>query len=192
MHELAPLNALGGADPREARIGSIVLREVSSLALASVSARQGMATDCKKALASLLGQPAPGPDAAALSDPYAAVWIAADSWMVGAPAVSHDDIAALLAAQFGPAASVSEQSDGWVTIDLEGGGVPDMLERLCPAPVRRMHEGDARRTTVHQMGCFLLCGTPGAFFRLLGPRSSADSLWHALEQAAHAVSRFGD
>lgn len=192
MHDLAPLNALGGADPREAQIGSVILREHVGFALASVTARQVNGAACKDALARLLGAPVPGPDQAVLSEPYAALWIAAESWLVAAPSDGHEDLAARLAEEMGAAASVTEQSDGWVTIDLEGADVPDMLERLCPAPVRRMQGGAARRTTIHQMGCFLICRGTHASFRLIGPRSSADSLWHALEQAARAVHPIGD
>lgn len=188
MHDMAPLNALGGETLTTEIIGHVTLTEVSDLALASVAARQGSEQSCAENLATLLGVPAPGPNAAVLSSPYAAVWMAQDQWMVGAPFESHENIAEDLKSRFGASASITEQSDAWVTIDLTGGSVVDLLERLCAAPARRMKAQSAQRTTIHQMGCFLICGSEdGTFFRVIGPRSSAGSLWHALTQAALSV-----
>jgi sarcosine oxidase subunit gamma len=185
--ELSPTLALGTGVPRSETIGAVTLTEVPDLALASVAARRGQEVACAGALADLLGAPAPGPNAATLSDPYAAVWMAQDQWMVGAADAPGADLAGDLAGRFARLASVTEQTGAWVTIDASGSGTVDLFERLCPAPARRMQAGTAQRTTIHQMGCFLVCGAPGAFFRVLGPQSSAGSLWHALHQAALSV-----
>ncbi|MFK7869372.1 MAG: sarcosine oxidase subunit gamma [Roseobacter sp.] len=188
MHDLAPLNALGGDAVKSEVIGHVTLTEVADLALASVAARLGSEQSCAEGLAALLGTAVPGPNAAVLGTHYAAVWMAQDQWMLGASFESHEDIAAGLKSHFGPTASITEQTDAWVTIDLTGENVVDLLERLCAAPARRMKAQGAQRTVIHQMGCFLVCGSDdGTFFRVIGPRSSAGSLWHALTQAALSV-----
>ncbi|MEM6891133.1 MAG: sarcosine oxidase subunit gamma [Pseudomonadota bacterium] len=187
MSDLKPLNALGGNAPKTEAIGAVTFTEVPELALASVAARRGAKEKCADLLAGLLGNAAPAPGHAVLAEPFSAVWMAENQWMVGAHFDSHEDIAFQLAKTFGPYASITEQSDGWVTIDVSGDGTVDLLERLSAARVRRMKAGMAHRTSIHQMSCFLLCGAPGAFYRVLGPRSSVGSLWHALCQAALSV-----
>ena len=188
MHDLAPLTALGGTEPRVETIGTVTLTEVPGLALASVTARLGREADCAKGLRTLLDADLPGPGRAALASPLSAVWMGADQWMIGAPFDSHEDLAARLKTRLKNLASVTEQSDGWVCFDVTGAAVVAMFERLCAAPVRRMQAGDALRSTIHQMGCFVICGAPGAHIRVLGPRSSAGSLHHALVQAAVSIA----
>jgi sarcosine oxidase subunit gamma len=188
VHDLLPITALGGREPRVETIGSLTIAETTDLALASVSARSGRETACAKALEKMLGAALPGPGKALLTSPMAAVWMGADQWMIGASQDSHEDLAAQVKAKVSSTASVTEQTDAWACFDVTGSDVVAMFERLCPAPVRRMMQADALRTTIHQMGCFVICGAPGGHMRVLGPRSSAGSLHHALMQAARSVA----
>jgi sarcosine oxidase subunit gamma len=178
---------LGGTEPRTDTIGTVTITEVPDLALASVAARLGREAACVKALRRIIGADLPEPGKAVLASPLAAVWMGPDQWMIGALFDTHEDLAARLKASLKDAASVTEQSDGWVCFDVTGADVVPMFERLCAAPVRRLQAGDAQRTTIHQMGCFVICGAAGAHLRVLGPRSSANSLHHALVQAAKSV-----
>lgn len=188
MHDLTPLTALGGTTPQVDTIGTVTITEVPDLALASVTARHGQEKPCTQALGKLLGDRLPGPGRALLATPLAAVWIGPDQWMIGAPFDSHEDLADRLKSTLKATASVTEQSDAWVCFDVTGAAVTPMFERLCPAPVRRMQAGEAQRTTIHHLGCFVICGLPGAHLRVLGARSSAGSLHHALVQAAQSVT----
>jgi sarcosine oxidase subunit gamma len=188
VHDLVPLTALGGSEAQVETNGTVTLTELPDLALASVTARLGHDDACAEGLQALLGAEPPGPGKAVLASPLSAVWMGPDQWMIGAPFDSHEDLAARLKMKLKDAASVTEQSDGWVCFDVTGADVVAMFERLCAAPVRRMQAGDAQRSTIHQMGCFVICGAPGAHIRVLGPRSSAGSLHHALMQAAVSVA----
>ncbi len=126
----------------------------------------------------LLGAEAPGPGKAHLRDPEAAFWMGPDQWMVMAPFASHEDLAARLKARVAGTASVTEQTDGWVCFDLTGPRVEDVMELLCVLDMRAMQAGDAARTVIHHLGCFVIRQRDEV--RLLGPRASAGSLHHAI------------
>lgn len=187
MHDLAPLTALGGTAPRRDRIGGLCIEERSDVALASVAARAGQQAACAKALAQGLKTAVPEVGRATFGPVLSAFWIGPEQWMVTAPFDSHEMLASQLAQELKNKASVTEQTDGWAIFDVSGTQGVDMFERLCPAPVRRMAAGDVRRSTIHHLGCFVLCLEAGQRLRVLGPRSSAGSLHHALCTAARAL-----
>ena len=183
MHNLTPITALGGTTLRVDTVAGLSLTEKPDLALASVAARVGHETVCAKHLADLLGATAPGPGKACLRDPEAAFWVGPDQWMVGAPFATHEDLAAQLVARFGETASITEQTDAWVAFDLRGDGMEAVMELLCPLNIRAMQTGDATRTSIHHLGCFVIRRDPAEWVRILGPRSSAGSLHHAIHSA---------
>ncbi|WP_227269692.1 sarcosine oxidase subunit gamma [Roseobacter weihaiensis] len=187
MHDLAPLTALGHAAPWTDQIGGMAITERPQIALASVTARQGREPTCRQTLTTWLGDGPPPPGKALLRDPFSALWMGPDQWIVAADYDAHERLADELKAKLKQAASITEQTDAWVCFDVSGDRVVDLCERLCPAPARRMQTGDAQRTTVHQMGCFLVCLKQSEEMRFIGPRSSAGSLYHALVTAADAI-----
>ena len=180
MHDLSPITALGGPEPRVDMIGAMTLSENPGLALASVTARLGQVDACRLHLAQLLNGDVPGPGKARLHDPEAAFWMGPDQWMVSAPFASHEDLATQLKARFGDAASVIEQTDGWVCFDLRGDRIEAVMELLCAINIRTMQPGDAIRTVIHHLGCFVIRKDPATWVRILGPRASAGSLHHAM------------
>ncbi len=186
MHDLTPVTALGGTTPRSDTIGGLTITENAGVALASVAARLGKEAACRKALAKVLGA-VPGPGKVQLNDPEAGFWMGPDQWMIGAPMATHELLADQLKAQMGDSASVTEQSGGWVVFDVVGDAVEDFSERLCALPIRQMASGDAQRTTIHHLGCFVIRRADDNHLRILGPRASAGSLHHALVAAAGSV-----
>lgn len=187
MHNLQPITALGGTDPQIDAYDHVTIAENDGLALASVAARMGHEKACAAILSKLLGA-APGPGKAQLNDPEAGFWMGPDQWMVGAPRETHEMLADTLTDLFGKTASITEQSGAWVCFDVTGPAMVDMCERLCAAPVRKMAAGDAQRTMIHQMSCFVIRRQNADHVRILGPRASARSLHDALITAAHAVA----
>lgn len=183
MHDLTPITALGSHLPRTDTVAGVTLIEKPDLALASVTARLGHESACAAHLADLLGAPAPAAGKARLHDPEAAFWMGPDQWMVGAPIGSHENLAPQLVARFGVTASITEQTDAWVTFDLRGDGIEAVMEILCPINIHAMRTGDATRTSIHHMGCFVIRRDPSDWLRILGPRSSAGSLHHAIHTA---------
>ena len=187
MHDLKPTTALGGAAPQVDTIGALTITENAGVSLASVAARLGGEAKTAQVLKKLLGD-VPGPGRAQLHDPEAGFWMGPNQWMIGAPMDTHELLADQLKSKLGDAASVTEQSGAWVVFDLVGANMVDALERLCSAPVRRMVAGDAQRTTIHHLSCFVIRRDAEDHMRIIGPRASAGSLHHALVGAAKSVA----
>lgn len=182
MHDLQPITPLGDSTPRVDHIGAITLSEIVDTALASVAARLGQDEQTRALLADLLGAPAPAPGRAVFGAP-GAFWSGPDQWMIEA---DNEALATDLAARAKGCASITEQNGAWCRFDLTGSGLADVFERLCPIDVRSMHGGEASRSTIEHLGCFVICRTP-EHFSVLGPRSSAGSLHHALLAAIRSV-----
>jgi len=185
VHDLAPLTALGGSTPATDTIGPVTLAESPDWALASVAARLGQEESCRAALAAALGGAAPAIAAHMQGPDLGAFWTGPDIWMVEAPHHSHESLAAVLKAQLGDCASVTEQSDAWVRFDFGGEGLEQVFVRLCNLDLARMAAGSARRSVIEHLGCYVIRRADGV--HVYGPRSAARSLHHALTSAARAV-----
>ena len=186
-HALTPLCALGGDKPATHLIGGITIAENPRLAMASLTARAGRDKDVARAGKKLMGFDLPGPGAMAATGDWAGFWTGPGQWMLTAPFASHEDIAGLVKDAVKDAASVTEQTDGWVRFEVTGARVPDMLERLCNVDVRAMQAGQAVRSQIEHLGTFVLCQKAGAAFGLITLRSAAASMVHALETAAKSL-----
>ena len=151
------------------------------MALASLATRKGCDADVRAAAKALgIGLPAPGHAS------QNALWLAEGQWMIEAPFDTHEDIVAYLKPAFGAGASISEQTDAWVRFDLIGPDLHAVFELLCNLDTRAMRPGDGTRTVIEHLGCYVICRSAG--FTVLGPRSSARSMHHALVTAAGAAA----
>lgn len=172
-HRLKSLTPLGHANPQTDTIGPVTITENVSVALASLATRKGRDADVATAAKSLnISLPAPGHASGS------ALWLAPDQWMIEAPFATHEDLTAHLKTFFNDAASITEQTDAWVRFDLSGPDLHPMFELLCNLDTRSMKPGHATRTVIEHLGCYVSCLDQG--FTVLGPRSSAKSLHHAL------------
>ena len=180
MSSLIPTTALGRTIPFDETIGGNRIHEVSDAAMASLAMLKGNSAAFKKAAANRLGE-LPAPGHAAGTNQTSTIWMGPDQYLV------EGIDAATLAATFGPSAAITDQSDAWVRFDVTGGNVVAMLERLSGANTRRMQAGSATRTAIHHMHCVIVCRAGGTAFTILGPRSSAASLHHALVTAAASL-----
>jgi len=183
---LAPRTPLGHALPEQHNTGGFALTEVVDTALGSLTVRAGQSAAVADRAAAA-GLPLPGPACWLPGAPYAAFWLAQDSWMIEAPFASHEDIHRHLRGLFGDTASITEQTDGWARFDIRGENLPALFERLCPVDLRGLAPGHATRTVIEHIGCYLIWREPGRI-SVIGPRSSAAALWHALETAARALA----
>ena len=184
-HRLKPLSPLGRPDPEATAIGAFRIAERTDVALGSLAARAGREAEVE-ALAEGAGIPLPGPGRAAGREVWAAFWLSPAQWMVEAPFATHEDIVAHLKPIFGDAASITEQTDAWVRFDVTG-PLQSLFERLCNLDIARMEPGAATRTLIEHVGVHMVRRAPDAT-SVLGPRSSAASLHHALLTAARSVS----
>ncbi|WP_162302385.1 sarcosine oxidase subunit gamma [Tabrizicola thermarum] len=185
MVSLQPLTALGRREATTVTQGPLSITERSDVALASVAVRKGRGTDLAKA-AEKADIPLPGPATHQPGTPYSAFWITPEMWFVEAPYASHELIADLLKHALGDAASITEQTDAWVAFDLTAPDLAPLLERLCNVDYAAQPEGYATRTVMDHLGVYLIKHGRGSA-RIYGPRSSAESLLHAIETAAHSV-----
>jgi heterotetrameric sarcosine oxidase gamma subunit len=168
--DLTPLSPFGLTSPRHVTHGPVSLSEVSGLALSSVALLQGAEPPQP------FGLTLPEVGGLVQQGGALAFWTAPAQWMLACP-----DGATVAAA----GCAVTDQTDGWVTLDLRA---PDaaplnrVLEKLVNLDLRAFTAGQARRTGLAHLSVFVLRMDP-AFVRILGPRSAAGTLWHALETA---------
>lgn len=180
MHNLSPITALGGSAPRIDQVADLVCTEVTDLALASVAARLTRENACSEALTKLLNVRPPEAGKVMFSKPFSAFWIGPDQWVIGADFDKYEDLASHIKAELKDTASVTEQTDSWCGFDLKGASVQAVMELLSNINIRAMSSGDSTRTSIHHLGCFVLCENPQSAIRILGPRASAGSLHHAI------------
>jgi sarcosine oxidase subunit gamma len=103
------------------------------------------------------------------------------------------DQAMVLGPRVAPAgAAVTDQSDAWAVMRLEGQGAEAVLARLVPVDVRRVHfpPGHAARTMLHHMTCTLM-RTGEHAFDIMVFRSMAATAVHHLEVAMKSVAAQG-
>lgn len=175
MTDLTPICALGGAAPQSRRIGAVTLTENADLGLASLALRQGGA-------APQIGLALPGPGGWAAGEGISAFWTGPEQWMVEFPGRAAGDVAAQIAA---PGCSVTEQTDGFVAFEI---AAPEpqllaLLSKLVNVDPARFAPGSATRTGFHHMSVFVIRRAADRM-AMLGMRSAAGTIWHALVEAA--------
>ena len=84
---------------------------------------------------------------------------------------------------------LTDQSDSWVVVDLQGPLAIAALERICPLDLNDavFTNASVSRTVMEHLSVILM-RTHANGFRLLSPRSSAASIWHALHTSILNVS----
>ncbi|MBT2130581.1 sarcosine oxidase subunit gamma [Aliiroseovarius lamellibrachiae] len=187
MDKLTALTPLGDVTARVDTIGGLEIREVVDQAMASVAARLGQADLTKETTAAKLGLVLPDVGLSSQAAPFTAFWMGPDQWMISAEHDSHELLASEVKLALGPCASVVEQTDGWCRFDITGVAVCDLFERLCNAPLRQMANGAVTRSSVEHVGAFVWRLTEERV-AVIAPRSSANSLHHALIAAATSIA----
>lgn len=175
MSDLTPICALGATVPQNRRIGAISLTENADLGLASLALRRG-------GTAPDLGLTLPGPGGWAQGGGIAAFWTGPDQWMIEFPGRAAEDVAAGLA---GPGLSVTEQTDGFAAFEI---AAPEpvlvaLMAKLVNVDPVRFGPGSATRTGFHHMSIFVIRRAADRL-AVLGMRSAAGTIWHALLDAA--------
>ncbi len=187
MADLHTLTALGARQTRIDTFEGLSITENDTLALASLAMRRGKNEQFARAAQKRFDNPLPKPGRMASGDPFSIFWTVPDQWFVQAHFNTHEDLAGVLKKAFKTSASITEQNGGWARFVLEGPGVNAVMERLTMLDVRAMRAGHATRTLVDHIGVLLLCHAAGKHMTVLGPRSSAGSLHHALVTAARSA-----
>lgn len=184
MHNLKPITPLGGDTCRIHDFDGLKVVERTNFALASVALRHN---HTPAAIQAFLETPLPTPGKWVAHAHLNAMWIGPDQWLVQAPYDTHELLATQIKMAVGDSASVTEQTDGWCQFEVSGSCCADVFERLCNIDIRAMSRGDVTRTLLHHLGCFVRCENTSDRFCVIGPRSSAESLLHALIASAKSV-----
>lgn len=178
MTDLTPITALGATAPAQLRAGALTITENAGLALASLSLRAGQPQPMP------FGLTLPGPGAWVAGDDLAAFWTAPGQWMIESEGRAESGFAAALAAE-APGCAITEQTDGWTAFEIDGPpeAIRALLEKLVNIDAAGLTPGHATRTGLHHMGAFLI-RRAGDRLAVIGMRSLAAALWHALTETA--------
>jgi sarcosine oxidase subunit gamma len=186
VHRLNPISPLGTKQPIKKEFGPYTIEEVNSNALASYSFRKGTERDAKKNVEQFMAGPLPD----AMSSKFGKIssfWIGPSQWLIEAPIDIYEDLASELTQISAGTASVTEQTDAWCRFDLMGANLAEPLSLLCNVDVPLFEGGEITRCQMEHMGCFLICRDL-TNISILGPRSAAESLYHAITAALGAVA----
>ncbi|NVO28927.1 sarcosine oxidase subunit gamma [Donghicola sp. C2-DW-16] len=180
MTDLIPLTALGAVDARTARFGALTLAEDDSLGLASLTLRKGQAVPTP------FGLTLPEVGGVTTSGPYGAFWTGAGQWMITGAGQGTGDFAARVRAE-APDSSITEQTDGFAAIRITSAAGPDLIPalmaKLVNLPPAAYASGRATRTGLEHMTVFVLRPSDTQI-TVIGMRSYAASMWHAISVAA--------
>ena len=190
MAEFA-LTARTPLDGYAGTFSGVTLAEAAGLSLVSAAVPQGGDDAFAAALAEGFGASRPSPGDSAPGDRLGTriLGMQPDQLFILFEAPDPDRAVETVSAALGPAAYVTDQSDSWTMLRIEGRGVRAALERLCMLDLddAAFPEGRVARTVMEHLAVIILRDGADSFL-LMSPRSSARSFLHAVEQSVAAVS----
>ncbi len=168
-----PLNAMA---PRT--IGNVTLSELTFDAITSLAPFKGQQKSVSDALKGQIDAALPKPNRATGKAAARVVWFGLDQALVLGP-----PLAAI------PGAAMTDQSDAWTCVQLDGKGARDVLARLTPLDLRAaiFKTGHAARTEIAHMSGLIL-RTGATRYQLMVFRSMAQTLSHEVESAMQMVA----
>ena len=178
MVELIAHNPLGGMNPFE--MGGVRLSEVGLGKLTSVAPYFGQDGALSKALSAAHDIAWPAPNRAQGKDGARAIWFGHRMVLLAGP--EPDRALAKYAA-------LTDQTDAWACMRLEGSGAADVLARVTPLDLRGsvFKRGHTARTQLQHMAASITRVSANGFLILVF-RSMADTLRHDLETAMRGVA----
>jgi heterotetrameric sarcosine oxidase gamma subunit len=156
--------------------GGLALSEVPIDRMTSIAPLKGKATAVAKVL-----------KAAGLAFPAPNTWEGTADRMVVWTARQQAFVIGPLPEGLAPLAALTDQSDGWARLRLEGAGAAEALMRLVPLDLRRAATGWAARAPLNHMQSVLICPAPGVFDVLVF-RSMAVTAWAEIEEAMQSLA----
>lgn len=163
------------------KIGKTRATEIVPMAITSVSPFAGQDAAVSTALEAQLGHGLPQVGQVSGDGDARIVWAGRHQFMVIGAQVSAIEGAAL-----------TDQSDAWACVALEGQGARDVLARLVPMDLRdtAFAQGAAARTLVAHMTAVLTC-SGAERYEIMVFRSMARTLVHDLKEAMETVAAVG-
>lgn len=181
MAELIARSPCAGLVPLD--IGKVSLSEEDLGVLTALAARRGQDKAAAARLDSAHGLAWPGPGRATGKAGARAIWFGRAHVLLAGPAPDPG---------LAEHAALTDQSDAWAALRLEGRGAEAVLARLVPLDLRRgvFRRGHSARTQLMHMNVSITRVGEHAFL-ILGSRSMAATLVHDLKTAMEAVAALG-
>lgn len=154
--------------------GTVTLAQADLGPITGIAPFPGQGAAVDRALKPL-GLAFPSPNASAAKGDARILWTGREqAFLIGAPPPEGLTVAA----------AVTDQSDGWAALHLQGQGAEAVLMRLVPLDLRALHfpVGRSVRAGLNHMPMVLWRSAPDAF-TILVFRSMARTAWHELETA---------
>ena len=159
-------------------LAGVTLAEADLGQITSVAPFMGQDKALAKAL-KVLGLSFPAPNQVSSKGGARLVWTGRDqAFLIGAAPQGLDGLAAL-----------TDQSDGWAALRLDGPGAGDVLARLYPLDLRAaaFPVGRVARAPLNHMSSILM-RSGAQSFEMLVFRSMARTAWHEAEAAMRALA----
>ena len=159
-------------------LAGVTLAEADLVQITSVAPFKGQDKALAKALKAL-GLSFPAPNQVSSKGDVRLVWTGRDqAFLLGAAPQGLEGLAAL-----------TDQSDGWAALSLDGPGAGDVLARLYPMDLRvaAFPVGRVARAPLNHMSSILMRSGPQSF-EILVFRSMARTAWHEAEAAMRALA----
>ena len=161
-------------------IGVVSLKEVEMTQMTSLAAYRGQEAALSDALKAAHGMALPAANRATGKEGARAVWFGQGQILLMGPKPAD---------ALSEHAVMTDQSDAWAVVRLEGVSAVDVLARLIPIDLRQEHfkRGHSARTQLqHMMVSITRVGD--AAFQIMAFRSMAKTLVHELESAMKGVA----
>lgn len=178
MVDLKALSPLQEMTP--VTIGGVTLKEVAPGRMTTIAPYRGKSRQASEALKAAHGLAMPEANRSLASGEVRVIWFGRDMALLLGPAPD-----AGLAAH----AALTDQSDAWAVVTLEGRGAADVLARLCPLDLRAgvFQQNQTARTELQHMLASITCLEDGRYLIMVF-RSMAQTLIHDLKTAMEAVA----
>lgn len=184
---LTTKTALGGYSKKHK---FVTLNEVTGKALVSIAGPLKNDAKISKALLKIFGLKLPNVGSSATSSDGKTTLLGLQSDQVFMLFnYVGDNAVTLVATKLGNAGYYTDQSDSWAMIEISGVGALSALERICMIDLHKktFPVGSVARTTMEHLGTIIFKQGEDKYM-VMGARSSANSLLHALEVSIHNTS----
>lgn len=176
MVELVAKSACAGLVP--VRLGDVLLTEEAHGALTSLMPRRDGEAALAAALEAAHGLALPAPGECAATGPARLLWFGLGQYLLMGPEPGS---------ALAETAALTDQTDAWAVMRLEGAGAREVLARLVPVDLRNtaFAEGQCVRTEIaHAIGALARVGAEA--WLLLCFRSMAEWMVHEITTAMEA------
>lgn len=183
------LRALSAFDGFSQTMGATQIREITPVTIVSIATPLGGHQKLTTLLEKTIGLPLPSiGEIHRFEQSLAVLGLQSDQCFMVSFA-EQPDPANTLKSSLGDAGYLSDQSDSWVILEIDGPLSRSALERICPIDLAKgvFTENTVARTSMEHLS--VIIEHPGPLcFRLYSPRSSAHSFLHAITLSLSNVS----